>query len=307
MADQQKKQKWTVVDLLNWTTEYLSEKEFSEARLNAERLLGHVLGLERIELYTNFDRPLIPDELAAFKALLKRRLAHEPLQYILGETEFFSLPFKVSPAVLIPRPETEILVEHVIELCQHQFADTDELFILDVGTGTGCIAVSLAKHVENAVITAVDISHDALTLARGNAEAHDVSINFKEHDALKPWPTDYLNTFDIIVCNPPYVSFPEYQSLQPEIKEHEPKISLLGGNDGLEFYRKFANISTTLIKSNGYLFFEIGERQASSVKNIYAEVGFSGFQVFEDLAGKDRVLRMLWKRSGNERVNISSQ
>jgi len=293
----QKKQKWTVVELINWTADYLAEKEFPDARLTAERLLGYVLGLQRIELYTNFDRPLIPDELAAYKALFKRRLQHEPLQYILGETEFFSTPFKVSPAALIPRPETEILVERTIELCQQRYADEDEVFILDVGTGTGCIAIALALHVENAVITAVDISHEALTLARGNADAHEASIQFKERDALKPWPPEYLNTFDIIVSNPPYVSFPEYQNLQPEIKDHEPKISLLGGNDGLEFYRKFANISTTLLKPQGYVLFEIGERQASSVKNIFADAGFSAAQVYEDLAGKDRVLRMQWKRS----------
>jgi len=292
-----KNKKWTLIELLNTTADYLSEKEFHDARLNAELLLGHALGLSRIELYTNFDRPLTPDELASCRAFLKKRLAHEPLQYIIGETEFYSLPFKVSKEVLIPRPETEVLVEKVIEHCTNIFPDEDDIQILDVGTGSGCIAIALAKNIESAIVTAVDISHDALKIAYGNAQAHDVDIKFKEIDALKPWPTEYMNTFDIAVSNPPYIAFAEYENLQPEIKQYEPKISLLGGNDGLDFYRKFANILPTLLKPSAYAFFEIGERQATSVKNIYADSGFSGFQVYDDLAGKNRVLKMQLNRS----------
>ena len=293
----EKNKKWTLIELLNTTADYLSDKEFEDARLNAERLLGYALGLSRVELYTNFDRPLTSDELASCRVLLKRRTAHEPIQYIIGETEFFSLPFKVSKEVLIPRPETELLVEKVMEHCSTNYSDQDDVQILDVGTGSGCIAISIAKNIENATVLGVDISHDALKIAYGNAQSHEVDVKFKEMDVLKPWPTEYLNTFDIVVSNPPYVGFSEYESLQPEIKNYEPKISLLGGNDGLDFYRKFSNILPTLLKQNAYAFFEIGDRQAPSVKNIYADSGFSGIQVYDDLAGKNRVVKMHWNRS----------
>ncbi len=296
-ADQTKK--WTLIELLNTTADYLLDKEFEDARLNAELLLGHALGLSRVELYTNFDRPLTSDEITTCRALLKRRLAHEPIQHILGETEFFSMPFKVTPDILIPRPETELLVEKVIELCSSKYSEHEDIQILDVGTGSGCIAISIARHVNNASVTAVDISRDALKMAYGNAQAHEVDIKLKELDALKPWPAEYLNTFDIVVSNPPYVSFSEYERLQPEIKNFEPKISLLGGNDGLDFYRKFSNILPTLLKNKAYAFFEIGERQAASVKNIYADSGFSGLQVYDDLAGKNRIVMMTWNRSSD--------
>jgi release factor glutamine methyltransferase len=288
--------KWNLIELLNTTADYLLEKEFEDARLNAELLLGYALGLTRVELYTNFDRPLTPDEIEKCRALLKRRLAHEPLQYILGETEFYSLPFKVSPESLIPRPETELLVEKTIELCSAKYSDKEDIQILDVGTGSGCIAIAIAKNVENASITAVDISRDALKIAYGNAQAHEVDISFKELDALRPWPTELLDNFDIVVSNPPYVNFSEYEQLQPEIKNYEPKISLLGGNDGLDFYRKFSNILPTLLKPSAYALFEIGERQAASVKNIFTDSGFSGLQVYDDLAGKNRVIKMYWNR-----------
>jgi release factor glutamine methyltransferase len=296
-ADQQKQKKWTVLELLNWTADYLSKKGFEDARLNGERMLGYTLGLSRIELYTNFDRPLVPDELTAFKSFLKRRLTHEPLQYILGETEFYSLSFKVTPNVLIPRPETELLVDKVIECCNQVFAEREEIHVLDVGCGSGCIGVALAQNVRRVVMTAVDISPEALVVAQGNAVVHDAEIRFRQLDAVKPWPTEYLAAFDIVVSNPPYVSFPEYQDLQPEIREFEPKVSLLGGNDGLDFYKKFANICPTLLKPQGYAFFEIGERQAASVKNIYADAGFTGFSLFDDLAGRNRVIKMQWNRS----------
>jgi release factor glutamine methyltransferase len=293
----EKNKKWRLIELLKTTTDYLSEREFDDARLNAERLLGYALGLSRVELYTNFDKPLTTDELNLCRTLLKRRTTHEPLQYILGETEFFSLPFKVTKDVFIPRPETELMVEKVIEHCSAQSTDQDEIQILDVGTGCGNIAIAIAKNTKNAIVTAVDISRDALSIAYGNAQAHDVDIKLKELDALKPWPAEYSKTFDVVACNPPYIGFSEYESLQPEIKNYEPKTSLLSGNDGLDFFRKFANILPTLLKQNSYAFFEIGERQASSVKNLYADCGFSGIQVYDDLAGKNRVIKMQWTRN----------
>ncbi|MDZ7724730.1 MAG: peptide chain release factor N(5)-glutamine methyltransferase [candidate division KSB1 bacterium] len=300
MPTQQKKKDWTVLQLLDWTVNYLLEKKFDQARLNTERLLAHALDLSRIELYTNFDRPLTSDELAAFKALLKRRLTHEPLQYIIGSTEFMSLPFFVNPDVLVPRPETEVMVEHIMQYCENRFQPEENVHILDVGTGSGCIAVSLAHYIPNARVTAVDDSEKALETAEKNAEYNHVEVHFQELRCLKPWPVDYLNSFHIVVSNPPYVSYQEFEQLPPEIKDFEPKRSLLGGNDGLEFYRQFSNILPTLLFDNSVAFFEIGEKQASSVSHIFSDAGFQNIQVMDDLAGKNRIVKMLWNRRNHE-------
>ena len=297
MSDTQKKKDWTLLELLEWTTNYLLEKNFDDARLNTERLLAHTLGLSRVELYTNFDRPLTSDELLQFKKILKRRLAREPLQYIVGETEFYSLPVTVRPGVLIPRPETEILVEQVINYCTDRFENDEEFHVLDMGTGSGCIAIAIKKNCPNVQVTAVDISEDALGIARENAEINNVNISLKNIDALKPWPAEYTSSFNVVVSNPPYVSFREFEQLQPEIQEFEPKISLLGGNDGLDFYRRISNILTDLLKPNSAAFFEIGEKQSASVTNIFSEAGFENIQTIKDFAGKDRVIKMNWNRS----------
>ncbi len=299
MADSRKKQ-WTLLELLEWTSNYLSEKEFEDARLQTERMLAAALHLSRIELYTNFDRPLVPDEITRFKAMLQRRLKREPLQYILGETEFYSLPIAVKPGVLILRPETETLVEHVINQVEKSFEEAP-IDILDVGTGSGCISVALARELPQANLTAVDVSVDALEIARANAETNEVSerIEFVELDALKPWPPEYSRRFDIVVSNPPYVSFSEFETLPPEIRGFEPKISLLGGNDGLAFYRKFATMMTNLLKLHGFVFFEIGEKQAAGVTNIFADVGFENIQIENDLAGKPRVVKMRWNKENS--------
>ncbi len=288
---------WIIKELLQTTTDYLKQKGIEDARLNSERMLAHVLGIKRFDLYLQFDRPVMENELAAFRALVRRRAAREPLQYILGGTEFYSLPFRLTPDVLIPRPETEVLVQKVIEHCRRIADEQQEIHILDVGTGSGCIAVALAKNLPNAVLTAVDVSAAALAVARGNAVLNEVEVRFFEHDALKPWPPEFTAAFDVVVSNPPYVSFAEYQHLQPEIRGHEPKQALLGGNDGLEFYRRFASQCAVLIKPRGRAFFEIGERQAVSVRNIFADAGFTAFQVADDLAGRNRVISMEWNRS----------
>ncbi|NOY60279.1 MAG: peptide chain release factor N(5)-glutamine methyltransferase, partial [Calditrichaeota bacterium] len=195
MSAVQKRQQWKLIGLLNWTADYLDQKGFENSRLEAERLLAHSLHIQRIDLYVNFDRPLIPDELAQFKSLLKRRLDHEPLQYIIGETEFYSLPIKVAPGVLIPRPETEVLVENALQIINDNFPQGKEINVLDVGTGSGNIAIAIAKNAVHARLTAIDISADALKIARQNAELNNVAekINFLQHDALGDWPSHFTN------------------------------------------------------------------------------------------------------------------
>ncbi|MFQ5751189.1 MAG: peptide chain release factor N(5)-glutamine methyltransferase [bacterium] len=232
---------WKVLELLNWTAEYLSEKKFESARLNAERLLSYALNMKRVELYLNYDQPLTENELLRFKEYLRRRLKREPWQYILGETEFMSLPFKVNPGVLIPRPETEILVETVLLKCQEKFPSQKTIAILDIGTGSGCIAVALAKYLAQAQVTAIDKSEKALKTASENARLNEVSdkIQFLKIDFLD---SDIVNKltekFDVLVSNPPYVSAHDVDKLPTEIKYFEPEMALTDRKDGLFFFSK---------------------------------------------------------------------
>lgn len=292
-AVQQKQKQWKVIDLLNWTANYLTEKGFENSRLETERLLAHSLNLQRIDLYVNFDRPLIPEELSHFKMLLKRRLEHEPLQYVLGETEFYSLPFKVAPGVLIPRPETEILVDQVKNVCSTEFKEDETINLLDVGTGSGIIAITCACHIPNAEIAAVDISEQALKIAQKNAELNEVEekITFFQQDALNEWKTEYHQKFDVIVSNPPYISAAEYEELAVEVKDFEPQQALLAGEKGLDFYHTFLKQLQDLLKPDGLAFFEIGETQAEFLSGFYLSNGYET-EIIKDLADKDRILKV---------------
>jgi release factor glutamine methyltransferase len=292
-AVQQKQKQWKLIDLLNWTADYLTQKGFENGRLETERLLAHSLDLDRIDLYVNFDRPLVPEELSHFKSLLKRRLEHEPLQYILGETEFYSLPFNVASGVLIPRPETEILVDQVRSVCSNEFQECETVNLLDVGTGSGNIAIACARHIPNAKTTAVDVSEQALEIAQQNAELNEVAekVAFFQQDALGDWKTEYHQKFDVIVSNPPYISTAEYEKLDDEIKNFEPQKALLAGEKGLCFYHKFLPQLHNLLKPGGFVFFEIGETQAQQLSEFYSNNGFSA-EIIKDLAEKDRILKI---------------
>ena len=274
--------KWTVIELLKWTTDYLSQKSFANARLNAEQLLCHVLHLRRVDLYVNFDRPLSLVELNTFKTLLKRRLAHEPLQYIIGETEFFSLSFKVGPAVLIPRPETELLVEKVIEYGR----SLPDGRLLDLGTGSGCMAVTLAKGLPQFRITAIDKSERALALAAENAERHQVSdrVEFVQWDYTTT-VSPFTQPSDILAANPPYVRQTDFNLLAAEIKDYEPAEALLAGEDGLEAFRHIQRWLPLLLKPQGQAFVEIGADQAHAVTALFPQAA-----IFADLAGRDRLM-----------------
>lgn len=280
------KKRWSVIELINWTADYIKEKGFENARLETEWLLSHVLQKKRLELYLNFDRPLDSHELADFKSLLKRRLNHEPVQYILQETEFYSLPFKVNRHVLIPRPETELLVDKVIEHI-HKNPKSESYNILDIGTGSGCIAIALAKQIENAHIEAWDVSENALHVAHENAKWNKVDhkICFKQQNVFDAWPSA---RFDIIVSNPPYIRKNEWQDLAPEIINFEPQSALIAGEDGLTYYRKFASEITNVTAPYSYAFFEIGADMADSMKSIFD----MKTKVFQDLAGRDRIIKV---------------
>jgi release factor glutamine methyltransferase len=282
-----------IFDLLNRSTKFLSDKGIENPELNAEQLLRHTLSMNRVDLYLNQDRSLTQREMSAFKRCLKRRAAREPLQYILGETEFMSLPFVVDENVLIPRPETEILVEKTIEMCNEKFASKDRIEILELGSGSGCIAVSLAKYLENARITSLDISKDALKVAEKNAVLNGVDdrIQFINQDFTSSKIIKYFaEKFDVLVSNPPYVSPADFEDLPEEIKNYEPAIALSDNRDGLSFYHKIAEFSSGLIKPSGFLMLELGLGQMKEVKDIFLKTCFHNVNTFKDLNEIERIL-----------------
>ena len=279
---------WRLGQVLQEATRFLESKSIESSRLNAERLLAHVLDLTRMDLYLQFDKPLNQKEREGYKSLLRRRVGREPLQYILGETEFMSLPFKVTPDVLIPRPETELLVEKVAE----QFGDSDSPHILDIGTGSGCIAISLAHRLPNARITGVDVSEAALKMAAQNAGLNrvDERITFQILDILQEESGEKQSEFDVIVSNPPYIALAEWEDLQEEVREFEPRISLCDEGDGLGFYRHIASRAPVFLKPKGRIYLEIGYTQSAAVQTIFEEAGFLKKVSYPDLNGIERVL-----------------
>jgi release factor glutamine methyltransferase len=269
---------------------FLSRAGIENPRLNAERLLASVLKLDRVGLYLQFDKPLSSAEREPFKALLKRRAAHEPLQYILGETEFMSLHFRVTRDVLIPRPETEILVEKILESCKGGGA----VRILDIGTGSGCIAVSLAKMLPESTVDAADVAASALELAQSNAERNGVAgrVHFIEADIRgENFAQSVRFPYDVVVSNPPYVCLSEWPNLPKDVRDFEPRTALCDEGDGLSFYRIIASKAGAILSPGGKLFLEIGFGQKNSVFEILQLAGFSGIEACPDLNGIDRVVK----------------
>ena len=284
--------KWTVLPLLEWTERYLRERSFEEARLNAELLLAHVLRLPRLGLYLQFDRPLAAPELALFRELLLRRMTHEPVQYILGETEFMGLPFEVTPAVLIPRPETEELVEEAIRWLKS--SGSAEGSILEIGTGSGNIAVALGTFLPGARVTSLELSGDALDVARRNCVRNGLNnVEFLLDDVFSPELDGEFDgrTFDAVVSNPPYVPAAEFDLLAPEVRDFEPRLATTDGADGFRFIRRIADLASGLLRPGGGMFLEIGYGQADAAETIACESGLTGVSVRRDFAGIGRILR----------------
>lgn len=275
-------QSWTVKKLLEWTSNYFREKNIKEARLEAEILLARVLGRDRVYLYANYDAPVNQDERSIFREFIKRRVRKEPLSYITGTKEFMSLEFKVNPAVLIPRPESEILVEKAIDLFKDQ-----PCTICDIGTGSGALAISLAHYLPLARVFATDISRQALDTARDNAASLQVEVEFLEGDLLAPF-LDKENYFDLIVANLPYIPLEEYYTLDSGVKSYEPQTALLAPGDGLDIYRRLLPQAYTVLKEGAYLFIEIGWQQGE--KAIQMMNNLKEVQIIKDLAGFNRVV-----------------
>lgn len=275
---------WTVMELLKWTASYLAEKGFHNARLNGELLLAGVLGLKRLELYLQFDRPLRPEELAEFKARLLRRAKREPLQYIDGTAQFRDLRLRVDPRVLIPRPETEVLVGEVLAWA----AGREELSVLDVGTGSGAIALALASEGPFARVVATDVQAAALEVARANhAEAApETPVEFRLGSLFAPVAGE---RFDVVVSNPPYVGEEERGGLDAEVRDWEPASALFAGHGGLDVIRPLVAGAPAVLRRGGLLAMEIGEGQGADVAEIVrATPGFAEPSVRPDLAGRDR-------------------
>ena len=283
---------WTVGRLLTWTTEWLAGRGSESPRLDAEVLLAFVRGCPRIALYTAFDVPVNEEERARFRSLVKRRGEGEPVAYLVGSREFFSLSFGVSPAVLVPRPETEGLVIRVLDLCQTAGPAGQRPRIIDVGTGSGAIVVTVAKRLTQAEFVATDISAEALAVARDNAKRHGVEgrIEFVECDLLAdpkaagPW--------DVIVSNPPYVREDEFDALPRDVRLHEPRMALVSGPTGVEVIGRLAAAAAETLVPGGWLLVEVGPSTAAAAEEVVAaQVALSLEPTLKDMAALPRIVQ----------------
>jgi release factor glutamine methyltransferase len=284
---------WTVTSLLRWAALYLESYGIDTPRLDAELLLGAVLGLDRLQLYLQHDRPLEPAELARFKGLIIRRREREPLAYITGAREFCSLPLKVNPAVLIPRPETELLVETAVGIIDEGYPAGAG--VVDFGTGSGAVVLALAAHFRHRPgfhWRGIDISAAAVALARENAarlNLQEVRFDIIDMAAVQP----PAGGWDVIVSNPPYIIHDDLAGLQPEVQQ-EPAVALDGGPDGLNYYRLLAGRGGQLLAPGGWILFEVGAGQAPAVAGLLAAAGMVEIMVRRDLQRIERVVGGRW-------------
>jgi release factor glutamine methyltransferase len=270
----------TLGEVLGGATDYLAARGVEHARLDAERLLARVLGLTRIELYTQHDRPLTDEERGAARVLVQRRGRREPLAYVLGDWDFRHLTLRTDARALVPRPETEIVVERCLAL----LAGVSAPRVLDVGTGTGAIALALAQELDGPHVTATDRSSDALALARENADALGLVVELVETDLS----AGVEGPFDLVVSNPPYVEAAELDSLEPEVREWEPRAALV--EDGQT--ARLAQEVTRLL--DGWLVLEVHERHAGEVADLLGSIGYGAVTIRKDLTGKQRVVEAQW-------------
>ncbi len=274
--------------MLDWTTQRFTEAQITSARLEAQLLLAHVLGCSRTQLYTGFDRPLDEPELAGYRALIKRRLAGEPVAYLLGEQELWGLSFHVDPAVLIPRPDTETVIEVALALRPDRAAPCR---VLDLCTGSGAIAISLAKELPAAHVVATEVSPEAAALARRNAERNAVldRVDVRVGDLFAPVAGE---RFDLVVANPPYIATSVIATLSREV-QREPRIALDGGADGLVFYDRICAAAPEHLLPGGALVVEHGFDQADAVRARFEAAGFTAIELVHDLGKNPRVTRGL--------------
>lgn len=279
---------WTIGQLLKWAGGYLGQKGFTKPRLEAEILLGHVLGLDRVRLYLDFERPLMAGELAAYKVCLKRRAACEPSAYITGIKEFYGLQFKVGPGILIPRPETELLVDEALRWALRLGPRDAELALADIGLGSGAIGAALLHNLPQSRLWGVDISPRALKTAAENFDRLGLGsrATLCLGDLLEPVTG---HKFHLIGANLPYIPTPEMASLMPDVGRYEPRLALDGGPDGLSLIEPLVRAAPYCLRSNGALFLEIWPESWPALDRLAKDSGFKGRRVLNDLAGLRRV------------------
>jgi release factor glutamine methyltransferase len=280
------KASWTILEVLQWTTARFQERGLGSPRLDAELLAAHAFGLSRVQLYTQFDRPLLAAELATYRELVKRRQAGEPVAYLTGHKEFWSLDLVVDKRVLIPRPDTETAVEEALERLAARTGEGPPR-IADVGTGSGAIALALAKNRPEATMFASDVSPDALAVARANAERLGLAVTFVEGSLAEPLRA--LAPFDLLVANLPYVRAGDIAALAPEVRS-EPWLALDGGDDGLALVRALVAAAPALLAPGGALVLEVGQGQTGETAALCRAAGLEDVRVRADLGGIDRVV-----------------
>lgn len=278
----------TVLESIKLSTEYLNGKGIESARTNAELLLAEILNCKRLDLYLSFDRPLKDEETDKYREFIARRAKFEPLQYIIGHVEFYGIKLFVDKNVLIPRQETEILVETVIE----DSVDKRNLNILDIGVGSGNISISIAKNLEGAVVTGIDISKGALNIAGKNVKLHNLndSVKLQHADIFNGYSGFTKDKFDVIISNPPYVSEGESITLQKEITEFEPQSAVTDYSDGFKFFKHISESAAEILNENGKIFFEVGISQSGKVAEILKNSGFKNIKIKKDYLDIDRVV-----------------
>ena len=282
-----KKENWTIIDLINWGEDYFNKNQFESPKQEIEWLLCDLLNYKRVDLYVNFEEIVSPDKLAQLKKWIKKRLNRMPLQYITGNTEFYGNKFFLNKDVLIPRPETERLVDISLQ-CIEKINDPN---ILEVGTGSGCISISLALKREDAHILSLDISDNALIKAKENADYHKTeNVRFTKVDILNELPD---GKFDIIISNPPYISYDEMQDIMIDVKDFEPELALTDYKDGLLFYARLSDIGPTLIKKGGWMLLEVGiNDHPNKVMSLFESKGYKNIDLLTDYNNNKRVLRV---------------
>ncbi len=282
-------QTWTILKIIQWATSYLKSHQIDSPRLTIEILLAHVLGVARIDLYLNFDKPLCVHELTQLKNLIKRRIQGEPVAYIIGKKEFYGLEFHVSPDVLIPRPETEFLVEAALDFLP-DISQSPAMRILDMGTGSGAVVIAIAKNRPGHYFFASDISVSALGIAKANAKQHGMdNIWFFAGDWDGPLCPN-APAFDLIVSNPPYIPQGEINGLAPDIARYEPRVALNGGHDGLCAIRALLAAGSLLLAVRGFLMLEIGFNQRDGIcREVFRHPDLKLEKFVRDYRGHDRV------------------
>ncbi len=279
---------WRIIDILKVSEKLLGEKGIDSPRLNAELLLCNTLNSERMKLYLDFEKPLTQSELDNYRIKIKRRLNREPLQYITGSAGFYGLSFEVNPSVLIPRPETELLVEKSLDFIKKRRLENPKL--LEIGTGSGCISIAIASSI-TCEIDAVDISNDALMVAQINSETNNTTpkITFRNKDLFNDIQS--LAGYDLIISNPPYIALDEIQGLQEEVKDFEPLGALTDNKDGLEFYRKIIELAKY---SDGItnILLEVGDGKKEEVESLLHKNKITKYEFYKDLLKTDRVLHL---------------